>query len=239
VVRRIIGYDRYEGLAAWRAMAALYAKSRLYVNYLQPSQKLVRKTRDGSKTIKKYDKARTPCQRLIESSHMPQIMKAKLQATFDDLDPLNLLQQIRMLQDELTKHAWARPQTVDVPDLVAETIAKIYELQEPGAFKGLIRHIDRKPRKPMPPRVHRTRIDPFADSWETIEARLQLDPTTTAKDLMVELVNENPNKFQLGQRRTLQRRVAEWRQKQNQNEAAYRKLTIDASPLFAYLPENR
>jgi hypothetical protein len=92
----------------------------------------------------------------------------------------------------------------------------------------LIRHNERKTRKPMPPRLHRTRIDPFADSCITIEARLQLDPTRTAKDLMVELVNENPAKFQIGQRRTLQRRVAEWWQKQNQNEAAHRGLTIEA-----------
>ena len=41
VVRRLVGYDRYEGPNAWRALAALYRVLRLYVNFFQPSMKLV------------------------------------------------------------------------------------------------------------------------------------------------------------------------------------------------------
>jgi|GEM_PF-4212222 len=37
------GYDRVEWLAAWRAMVALYAKLRLYVNFFKLSQKLLKK----------------------------------------------------------------------------------------------------------------------------------------------------------------------------------------------------
>lgn len=75
VVRRMIGYDRFEGLPAWTGMAALYAKLRLYVNYFQPSKKLLRKTRDGFKTIKQYDKVKTPRQRLLDSQHAPVVKK--------------------------------------------------------------------------------------------------------------------------------------------------------------------
>ena len=38
VVRLLIGYDRYEGLGAWRALIQLY-ELRLYVNFFQPSMR--------------------------------------------------------------------------------------------------------------------------------------------------------------------------------------------------------
>ena len=43
IVRRIIGYDRYEGMDAYNALSALYASLRLYVNFFQPSLKLISK----------------------------------------------------------------------------------------------------------------------------------------------------------------------------------------------------
>jgi len=40
VVRRLIGYDRYEGVEAWRALMQLYEVLRLYLNFFQPLMKL-------------------------------------------------------------------------------------------------------------------------------------------------------------------------------------------------------
>ena len=60
VVRRLIGYDRYEGLGAWRALIQLYEILRLYVNFFQPSMKLIEKQRDGARVKKRYDRAQTP-----------------------------------------------------------------------------------------------------------------------------------------------------------------------------------
>ena len=47
VVRRLIGYDRYEGLEAWRALTKLYSVLRDYQNFFQPSMKLQSKSRSG------------------------------------------------------------------------------------------------------------------------------------------------------------------------------------------------
>ncbi|NDA64655.1 MAG: transposase, partial [Chitinophagia bacterium] len=60
IVRRLVGYDRYEGLDAYNALSELYAILRLYINFFQPSLKLLSKKRDGAKVTKKYDKAKTP-----------------------------------------------------------------------------------------------------------------------------------------------------------------------------------
>ena len=48
VVRRAVGYRRYEGLDAAAALARLYASLRLFVNFFQPSFKLAAKARQRS-----------------------------------------------------------------------------------------------------------------------------------------------------------------------------------------------
>lgn len=106
IVRRVIGYDRYEGLGAYNALSELYALLRLYVNFFQPSVKLVSKKRDGAKVTKKYDKAKTPYQRLLCSSHISEEAKVKLTTQYNDLDPFMLLKGLEKLQDNFWKHAW-------------------------------------------------------------------------------------------------------------------------------------
>jgi hypothetical protein len=50
VVRRLMGYGRFDGADT----ARLYAAARLYVNFFQPSFKLKEKRREGAKVIKRY-----------------------------------------------------------------------------------------------------------------------------------------------------------------------------------------
>ena len=53
VIRRFLGHERYSGLVAGQTIAHLHQAMRLYVNYFQPSFKLVEKTRNGSAVIKR------------------------------------------------------------------------------------------------------------------------------------------------------------------------------------------
>ena len=48
VVRRVVGYGRLEGMASAAALSRLYAASRLFVNFFQPSFKLAEKKRTGA-----------------------------------------------------------------------------------------------------------------------------------------------------------------------------------------------
>lgn len=54
IVRRLVGYGRLSGVEAMKALAKLYASSRLYINFFQPSFKLKSKTRDGAHVHKVY-----------------------------------------------------------------------------------------------------------------------------------------------------------------------------------------
>ncbi len=44
IVRRLVGYTRFEGVAAVAALARLYAAARLHTNLIQPSFKLLQKS---------------------------------------------------------------------------------------------------------------------------------------------------------------------------------------------------
>ena len=60
VVRRLIGYDRYESPQALALFERIYEDLRLYINFFQPVLKLIDKHRVGSELMKHYDTARTP-----------------------------------------------------------------------------------------------------------------------------------------------------------------------------------
>jgi hypothetical protein len=62
----------YEGRPACQQLASLYGVLRLYVNFFQPSLKLISKERRGGKVIKKYDQAKTPYQRVLASDSIPE-----------------------------------------------------------------------------------------------------------------------------------------------------------------------
>ena len=64
VVRRLVGYERLEGVAAAEALARLYSASRLFVNFFQPSFKLAEKTRVGAPSTS----ATTRPRRLVPAS---------------------------------------------------------------------------------------------------------------------------------------------------------------------------
>lgn len=61
------------------------------------------------------------------------------------------------------------------------------------------------------PRQYRTRVDPFGEDWPEVEQMLQATPELEAKTLFAWLCEQRPGKYQEGQLRSLQRRVADWR----------------------------
>ncbi len=109
IVRQLVGYERYESLSAYEALQALYEVIRLYINFFQPSMKLVAKERVGSKVKKKYDQAKTPYQRVLESEQVTDEVKATLCQQYATLNPVALLRQMQRLQAVLWKLAVGEP----------------------------------------------------------------------------------------------------------------------------------
>jgi len=94
VVRRLVGYDRYNSRVALETLDRIYHLLRLYGNFFQPMMKLVSKTRHGAKVHKVYDTARTPYQRLLESDVLTEAKRQELVAIYHGLNPVLLLKQI-------------------------------------------------------------------------------------------------------------------------------------------------
>ena len=101
IVRRAVGYARYDTPEALETLNELYSHLRLYTNFFQPVMKLKEKTREGSKIKKKYDVAATPYKRIIESKEISATMKSKLNRIYVKLNPAQLKRTITSLQEKL------------------------------------------------------------------------------------------------------------------------------------------
>ena len=93
-VRQLLGYQRLERPELVPLINELYRTWGLLHNFFCPNLKLLSKTRKGARTIRKYSLPQTPFQRLLESHHLSQEQKLKLQNQFQQLNPLQLKREI-------------------------------------------------------------------------------------------------------------------------------------------------
>jgi len=103
VVRRNVGYRRYDTEEELKILNKLYEHLRLYTNFFQPTMRLVEKKRVGAKVKKRYDQPITPFKRAIESPHISKHDKDKLKEEYDRLNPAELKRKITKLQNKLMK----------------------------------------------------------------------------------------------------------------------------------------
>jgi len=101
VVRRAVGYFRYDKEEELKVLNELYRFLRLRTNFFLPSMKLLQKRRIGSKVYKKYDEPKTPCQRIIDSPQVLDKDKEKLRKIYLSLNPAELRRKITRLQQKL------------------------------------------------------------------------------------------------------------------------------------------
>ena len=240
IVRRIIGYDRFEGRAAWEALSELYRVLRVYVNFFQPSLKLLSKERNGAKVSKKYDTAKTPHQRVIMVESVDQKIKDILNDQYKALDPVALLEKLKILQSKLFQYAWS---CNDTPQETKESVAMMNNLMALPESKNRSFNIkkdslDLAPKKTKlhhyrhtkkndsnkRPRDWKTRKDPFEQVWDEIKLKLELSPEKAAKSLLDALIIKYPSDFKPSHLRTLQRRVSHWRLSQHNQEERLREI---------------
>lgn len=206
VIRKITGHERFSGIVAGQVMAQLFQAVRLHVNYFQPSFKLCERVREGSKVKKRYHRPATPCDRLLARTDVDETVKNALQKLREQLDPVELLHRIRQGQSALAALSTGEPSSGPNRQSLEQFLSQLPELWRQGEARPTHRKTAAK--------VHnwRTREDPFKDVWTDILLWLQSEPDRTAKSMFQRLKEKYPGKFIEGQLRTLQRRVAEWRQ---------------------------
>ena len=105
VVRRAVGYQRYDTEEQLDLLNELYATLRLYTNFFQPTMKLQSKERVGSQVTKRYQRAKTPYKRVLDSPNIAKASKDLLRAKYATLNPAALNRKIKRLQNALLKTA--------------------------------------------------------------------------------------------------------------------------------------
>jgi hypothetical protein len=158
-----------------------------------------------------------------------------------ELDPVQLLRDIRALQDALWSYAYVEPITSlpssdnganspTEPDIILEeqreqsvsqiktTVANHPDssptrcpLQDVDEAQRRYRRSKPQRRPYQGPRWWRTRPDPFVEVWPEVERQLAQTPDLSAKALFERVQQTYPGQFNEGQLRTFQRRVRDWR----------------------------
>jgi hypothetical protein len=214
VVRRLMGYGRFDGLETARTMGRLYAAARLYVNFFQPSFKLKEKRREGAKVIKRYHAPSTPYQRALAHPKVTAAVKKRLRDQYPSLDPVALLAEIRATQEELGNRVDRRaarglqracktpaPATAAA---FAKTLGRTVQLGEPRATH-------RRPHRPYKTRVRMpSKLDPHI---ATIEGWLAAQPQLTALAIVGRLSERYPEQFGTRQHSIVQRLLRALRRK--------------------------
>lgn len=202
VVRRYVGHDRYEGLEAAQLLNELYAAMRLFVNFFQPSMRLLSKSRKGAKTRRIYDTATTPYARVLAANDITDAHKAALTRQYEILDPILIRHTIHQLQDQLWPLAYQ-----GLPSRTNRTAyepAKTPDVNPRGPQSRIGRRTVRRPKSPS---THFA----FEPVWEECERMLIKQPNLAASQVLRKLQIKYPGRFKDSQLRSLQRRIRTWR----------------------------
>jgi hypothetical protein len=190
IIRKFVGYNRLTGVIAGQALANLYYFLRLYINFFQPSFKIREKKRIGAKIKKIYYKPATPVARLLNNPDIKNSIKKRLRKTQLELDPINLLHQIRDQQAALSALILPDdPQNIHGKTNLEEFLAKLPQLWKSGDPNPINKNRKENIRN------WRTRIDPFKKVWPKILLWLQEEPDSTAKELFIRLQKIYPKQF--------------------------------------------
>jgi hypothetical protein len=191
VVRRLVGYGRFDGVETTRVLERLYAASRLHTNFFQPSFKLKDKRREGAKVIKRYDAPATPYARALAHPKLSKGVKRRLRELYRTLDPVALLAEMRDAQTELGTRVAARAGKLAAaanPSAPATNAAAFAKGLGSDVHLGEQRIIHRRIRKPYKKRM---RMPSMLDQHlADIERWLAAEPRLTALAILGRLVEQ-------------------------------------------------
>jgi IS30 family transposase len=111
VVRRFVGYGRYEGQGACDILNQLYRVLHDYINFFVPTMKLKEKIQTGGHCLRRYSAPQTPFQRVLAALEVDAATKQRLRRYYRRLNPAQLRRQIEALQKKLTSLARRNAQT--------------------------------------------------------------------------------------------------------------------------------
>ena len=110
LVRAYVGYERLDNGAQCDALNALYDQLWLYYNLFQPVMHMIGKKVTDGKLHRKYDKAKTPYQRLLSTNILSPEEETRLEALYYQTNPRQLRRDIYQAVECL----WERPEPLNM-----------------------------------------------------------------------------------------------------------------------------
>ena len=110
-VRELVGYLRFDTAEELELLNLIWTLDARFTNHLLAQQKLIERRREGSKLIKRYDVAKTPLERAIETGVLSDARVASLEKITRAIRPGELSRRITALAAELEKLAITRAAT--------------------------------------------------------------------------------------------------------------------------------
>ena len=232
IVRRLVGYGRFEGMAVAQALARLYAAARLHTNLFQPSFKLKEKKRIGARVIKRYHPPAPPVDRVLAHAQVTDEAKDRLRQLRARADPVLLLAEIRAAQGELGERVDHRGIEPVSPRPIVVDLDRFAASLRTAWRDGERRPTHRRPyrrRKPAPKRPSM-----LEEVQDQIRAWLDGEPTISALEVLKRLRLTHPDRFSDRHLRTVQRAVKAWRGQQ-----ARRIIAESAAVIVPEIPVDR
>jgi len=203
IVRRLVGYGRFEGVLAGEALGRLYAAARLHGNLFQPSFKLREKRREGARVIKRYHAPAPPVMRALAHAGVSETDKARLRDMRTNADPVLLLAAIRAAQMELGKRVDERGMGASRGDTPAPIdLAQFTKSLKVAWSDGEQRPTHRRRYIRRKPIVRTSMLDAVRDQ---LLAWLEAQPALSAVDALERLRGLHPDRFGADHLRTVQR----------------------------------
>jgi hypothetical protein len=109
LVRQYLGDLRLDTPEQMVALNALYVDMWLYYNVFQPVLHLCEKQLVGDKVVRKWDAAKTPYERLRESSVLSVEQQTRLQQLYEQTNPLQLRNALYRQLEAIWQSALASP----------------------------------------------------------------------------------------------------------------------------------
>jgi hypothetical protein len=164
--------------------------------------------RDGAKVTKRYHSPATPYQRLLADPRTSDEVRCRVSALHASLDPVRLLSEIRLAQQQLVEIA-DRPVTGEALAPSAPTLAQFLLGLRTSWQEGEVRPTS-KPRKKATQSWRRC-PDPLEAVAAQLRGWFEAEPWRTSRELLERLQGEHPGVYPDGQLRTVQRRLKVWR----------------------------
>jgi len=103
IVRKWLGYERYDTAAQVIILNTLYERLDRYLNHFQAVRRCIKRERVGARYVRIYDRPQTPYERALIHPLVPEEAKANLRTTHATLNPVTLLEEVATLKARLSK----------------------------------------------------------------------------------------------------------------------------------------